>query len=963
MNSYIHTSAIILLAVFLAVSPALPITTVTADSARSPRSPEDIVVPVNLGSIAASTMPARATVPPVVILQDLHGDPAAQRAQMRILDDLDARYRLSTIFLEGVPEGPVGPSILACIPSGAVRGAAADDLLDAGLLSGAERWVLDHVETSLQGMERWQVYWDNILRAQRIAADGDATQQQLQQTRTAVEETLSRRVPRAVVNLDRALRNDNDPRRYARYPHYARKYDEPLTRYPNLYKYVSGIALLKKAGDERQVAHALSAYVQELKGRLPYNQWRLVSACLRDTAKTATLPSMLSPLKDLRCPPRVKEFIEGVQLIGTVNPMLLLEEDRLFREKVLARAAGPQAMRMFLMADMLARIADYATLRITPDDHAQLEAGSAAFQADMLGVSAEMQPVTRILSDETISAYHRANIARNEIFADAILRGLQALPRKKTDRQEIAVAVAGGFHVGLADALAKRGVPVVLVTPRFAASRDREKNYHAAMTGTFIHGYPADALMPPRGFWLKIVPLLPPPLRRAYIARSFFALVNGILHEHLSATEGREILERWSTVTAVAAHMPVETMITEEDCGCTVGDVHYFSRIEQGRASSTQVRTAGADTHRELSVNERIEKAYALLAEDHNEPERLFPAKTMQDFVNAAKNTTCERGLFYDTRDNRLHFGILPLNASSVRRIAVYQSFIVDPAKFRMYANDAEHGLLHSIEVARISLDILRQEGSSVPGDFTENARIILAVSVLHDMTSVYKRDDHNQDAAALTHLLLPRTGYDDNFTQTVAAACLNHRGQTNIAPGHELTPVEKIFIDADELATLDVERIVRQGRHIDGRKLFDPTLSSVYRTAMITESERKRAGNAVDQFHHEVPSADDFQYLLYTLIVRTGREKASGKENYYTHAGKIRAAKTHDNFAAQVHEALDDEYHLRFPRMTDEEISAHVAAALQTIQEMDALFRQDIPGIRKAWVATIGGQAVRGTM
>ncbi len=41
---------------------------------------------------------------------------------------------------------------------------------------------------------------------------------------------------------------------------------------------------------------------------------------------------------------------------------------------------------------------------------------------------------------------------------------------------------------------------------------------------------------------------------------------------------------------------------------------------------------------------------------------------------------------------------------------------------------------------------------------------------------------------------------------------------------------------------------------------------------------------------------------------------------------------------------------------MTDEEISAHVAAALQTIQEMDALFRQDIPGIRKAWVATIGG-------
>ena len=97
----------------------------------------------------------------VIFIQDLHGNPSVQKNISEIIKDLDTKYGIDTILLEGIPEGKANISILQELKKYNV----ADALLKSNVLTGPEYYLTqNNTNAKICGLEKWPLYIDNIKR-------------------------------------------------------------------------------------------------------------------------------------------------------------------------------------------------------------------------------------------------------------------------------------------------------------------------------------------------------------------------------------------------------------------------------------------------------------------------------------------------------------------------------------------------------------------------------------------------------------------------------------------------------------------------------------------------------------------------------------------------------------------------------------------------------------------------------
>ena len=107
----------------------------------------------------------------VVFIQDLHGNPSVQKNISEIIKDLDTKYGVDTILLEGIPEGKADISVLQELKKHNV----ADALLKSNVLSGPEYYLIKNdTYAKICGLENWSLYINNIKRNAQILSSTSA---------------------------------------------------------------------------------------------------------------------------------------------------------------------------------------------------------------------------------------------------------------------------------------------------------------------------------------------------------------------------------------------------------------------------------------------------------------------------------------------------------------------------------------------------------------------------------------------------------------------------------------------------------------------------------------------------------------------------------------------------------------------------------------------------------------------
>ena len=98
----------------------------------------------------------------VVLIQDAHSVPDAQRSIEKLIEHLQAKYGVGTVALEGA-EGKLDPELFRNFPDREKLGKVFAEYLDSGELSGAvAASVLSIHNADYVGIEDWKLYQEGV---------------------------------------------------------------------------------------------------------------------------------------------------------------------------------------------------------------------------------------------------------------------------------------------------------------------------------------------------------------------------------------------------------------------------------------------------------------------------------------------------------------------------------------------------------------------------------------------------------------------------------------------------------------------------------------------------------------------------------------------------------------------------------------------------------------------------------
>ena len=102
--------------------------------------------------------------PQIVFIQDLHTSSSVQKNISKIIEEVSKQYSVDKVLVEGIPYKKTDTSFLQNLKQFNIT----DSLIENGLISGVEYYLLNNNNIEIYGLENWQQYLDNIERAALI---------------------------------------------------------------------------------------------------------------------------------------------------------------------------------------------------------------------------------------------------------------------------------------------------------------------------------------------------------------------------------------------------------------------------------------------------------------------------------------------------------------------------------------------------------------------------------------------------------------------------------------------------------------------------------------------------------------------------------------------------------------------------------------------------------------------------
>ena len=127
---------------------------------------QQVHIPAQLGTIEKIHTRGTST---VILIQDAHSQPEAQRSIEKILQYLDSNYGMENLFFEGAFHGPLSKKLLNFQKNPAINRILAERLVDRGLAGGGGLYSLGNTpNTNFYGVENPGLYVKNLCQFRAV---------------------------------------------------------------------------------------------------------------------------------------------------------------------------------------------------------------------------------------------------------------------------------------------------------------------------------------------------------------------------------------------------------------------------------------------------------------------------------------------------------------------------------------------------------------------------------------------------------------------------------------------------------------------------------------------------------------------------------------------------------------------------------------------------------------------------
>jgi len=440
----------------------------------------------------------------VVNIQDLHCHAETQRNISKILAALDDKYGLDEVYVEG-GYGKISTAWMDKITSDRARATEiADELLNSGLLTGAEYYsVASNRHDLLRGLEDETFYRQNIARLDTIFEKrayfgtkiaelerdlGFITAEFIGPANKKLNDIISRR----------KLGRINDGKYYALLAGYVARinadahdfgdmHNISITDYPNILSQIELTQIAKKL-NYNKIPRQAQQFIADIKSNVTYSQYNSLLQKTANFTKTDDLYIQLAAIRHretLRTVimkyPDLSRFLDFTEKNSDINPLELInEERRLIGQIRIALSADVSEVEVSFVADFFDCFRDYLSAKLSAEDYAYFNAKFGKFR-NIWAKYAPVDKITALTADfQLLNDYYKANETRNEIFiknmpeliagTNVRMAGVEAAQYDDADRllgdSRVILLVTGGFHTqGINKLLRERNIPYITITP------------------------------------------------------------------------------------------------------------------------------------------------------------------------------------------------------------------------------------------------------------------------------------------------------------------------------------------------------------------------------------------------------------------------------------------------------------------------------------------------------------------
>lgn len=473
---------------------------------------ESPMVPSSIGRITGGKLSDQKRL--VVYIQDLHCNPEVQRNISNIINLLDTQYGVNRIFVEGAPSGKLDTTLITSIPDEQIKMKIVENLLGHGLLTGAEHFSITRNRDILFGLEQWPLYLQNVERYRRITEGKPIHNAVIDKLTKLVNSFASRHQSGDIRRLERFFNGVATEKHYLKLEKYGSKFDVPVSRYPNLARYLRTIHL-KRALKEKKLKREMASCDQELRHVVPFQAYKPLADAFNYDGTLETYCQRLSSVLKIYYPAaekkyaQVSKFLELKLLSSQINPIDLLEEECLFRDRLFETASRTQIDKdTVFMSRMTAYFRNYASLQITPGQYRSFTENIETFKRVLQKYFSqdEIEAFSRLLDSDDMREYYAVNMQRNGVFLNTLSRtpisspisadmsarsnalandGSAEVVQRLSQFRDIDIVIAGGFHSDVTGALNANGISCLTITPAMTTKHDADV-YSRVMGGQTV---------------------------------------------------------------------------------------------------------------------------------------------------------------------------------------------------------------------------------------------------------------------------------------------------------------------------------------------------------------------------------------------------------------------------------------------------------------------------------------------
>ncbi len=458
-------------------------------------------IPSNLGKVVDSQSFSSGKT--IVNIQDLHCHAEVQKNICAIIEDLQKKYEISAIFVEG-GYGDINTDIFRNMDDKTIKLKILDNLIDNGRLTGAEYFdVKNNSSIPLYGLEDKKVHQENFERLTEIFTNRSLYSTELLRIKNEISYLKAKYFSSEGKRFDAFLESyKNGKISSEKYYSFLKKYinkislqDEDynsflyvsLDRYPAFSLYCD-LLQQSKSINYNKASLEMRNLVKQLQETLPHNEFAELSlktagfgnadefvASLGEIGKKYSID--INPDGEFAKLVRYMSAGAGLNVLDFIN-----EEKQVISDIRAAFAENEAEFEIAFLGDFYNRLEAFLDAKVTADEYDYFVREYAnfiniyekyAFKSDLAFFQNNI---------DLLKKFYEVNIDRNRIFVQNINKKTGA----KNGKNGIVVVITGGFHSkGLSDIFKKNKMSYISIIPAVTTGTKRsEEAYYGYVLNT-----------------------------------------------------------------------------------------------------------------------------------------------------------------------------------------------------------------------------------------------------------------------------------------------------------------------------------------------------------------------------------------------------------------------------------------------------------------------------------------------